>query len=561
MESNLSGLVPAAGLVPALPPAVTLGLTAAYTTLYALLFFSVYAQLWLVLLYGHKRLSYQTVFLALCLLWAALRTTLFSFYFRDTPRANRLGPLPFWLLYCCPVCLQFFTLTLMNLYFAQVVFKAKAKRRPEMSRGLLAVRGAFVGASLLFLLVNVLCAVLSRRRRAQPWALLLVRVLVSDSLFVICALSLAACLCLVARRAPSTSIYLEAKGTSVCQAAAMGGAMVLLYASRACYNLAALALAPRSRLDAFDYDWYNVSDQADLVNDLGNKGYLVFGLILFVWELLPTTLLVGFFRVHRPPQDLSASRILNGQGFGSRSYFFDRAGQCEDEGCSWEHSQAESTRCRDPAATTTASTPPHRRDSPPPPPGYPAPPPPGPCAKFTCRFLPRIPGPGPPTPSGRLLAAPTVVSLCHPPRTGGTALAARCPQRPGMTGTSASVRSQLPLLCCHSIKCLCPHRFPLSVLCPGSPHLIPRCGLAGSRGEACSPGGKGCPERLASRSSPGPRLPRLTPGPPAGPPLVIPGPLYVIAPRIGRLPYRHPHAGLRVPGLVQDLQRSRWRGG
>lgn len=136
MESNLSGLVPAAGLVPALPPAVTLGLTAAYTTLYALLFFSVYAQLWLVLLYGHKRLSYQTVFLALCLLWAALRTTLFSFYFRDTPRANHLGPLPFWLLYCCPVCLQFFTLTLMNLYFAQVVFKAKAKRRPEMSRGL-----------------------------------------------------------------------------------------------------------------------------------------------------------------------------------------------------------------------------------------------------------------------------------------------------------------------------------------------------------------------------------------------------------------------------------------
>nr|XP_005598330.1 integral membrane protein GPR137 isoform X1 [Equus caballus]XP_023510068.1 integral membrane protein GPR137 isoform X1 [Equus caballus] len=373
MESNLSGLVPAAGLVPALPPAVTLGLTAAYTTLYALLFFSVYAQLWLVLLYGHKRLSYQTVFLALCLLWAALRTTLFSFYFRDTPRANRLGPLPFWLLYCCPVCLQFFTLTLMNLYFAQVVFKAKAKRRPEMSRGLLAVRGAFVGASLLFLLVNVLCAVLSRRRRAQPWALLLVRVLVSDSLFVICALSLAACLCLVARRAPTTSIYLEAKGTSVCQAAAMGGAMVLLYASRACYNLAALALAPRSRLDAFDYDWYNVSDQADLVNDLGNKGYLVFGLILFVWELLPTTLLVGFFRVHRPPQDLSTSRILNGQVFGSRSYFFDRAGHCEDEGCSWEHSRGESTRCWDQAATTTVSTPPHRRDPPPFPPRTPTP--------------------------------------------------------------------------------------------------------------------------------------------------------------------------------------------
>lgn len=54
------------------------------------------------------------------------------------------------------------------------------------------------------------------------------------------------------------------QGTSVCQAAAIGGAMVLLYASRACYNLAALALAPRSRLDAFDYDWYNVSDQVGI---------------------------------------------------------------------------------------------------------------------------------------------------------------------------------------------------------------------------------------------------------------------------------------------------------
>lgn len=43
------------------------------------------------------------------------------------------------------------------------------------------------------------------------------------------------------------------------------------------------------------------------MNDLGNKGYLVFGLILFVWELLPTTLLVGFFRVHRPLQDLVGS--------------------------------------------------------------------------------------------------------------------------------------------------------------------------------------------------------------------------------------------------------------
>lgn len=107
-------------LTPAVPPSVKLGLTIVYTAFYSLLFACVYAQLWLVLRYGHKRLSYQSVFLFLCLLWASLRTVLFSFYFRDCVAANALSPFVFWLLYCCPVCLQFFTLTLMNLYFAQV---------------------------------------------------------------------------------------------------------------------------------------------------------------------------------------------------------------------------------------------------------------------------------------------------------------------------------------------------------------------------------------------------------------------------------------------------------
>ncbi|TRY65222.1 hypothetical protein DNTS_002931 [Danionella cerebrum] len=103
----------------AVPPGVQLGLTVLYTVLYLLLFVFVYLQLWLILHYGHKRFSYQSVFLFLCLLWSALRTTLFSFYFKNVIQANQLQPVPFWLLYCFPVCLQFFTLCLLNLYFAQ----------------------------------------------------------------------------------------------------------------------------------------------------------------------------------------------------------------------------------------------------------------------------------------------------------------------------------------------------------------------------------------------------------------------------------------------------------
>lgn len=107
-------------LTPAVPPYVKLGLTIVYTVLYSLLFVFIYVQLWLVLHYRHKRFSYQTVFLFLCLFWASLRTVLFSFYFKDFVTANSFSPFIFWLLYCFPVCLQFFTLTLMNLYFTQV---------------------------------------------------------------------------------------------------------------------------------------------------------------------------------------------------------------------------------------------------------------------------------------------------------------------------------------------------------------------------------------------------------------------------------------------------------
>lgn len=51
---------------------------------------------------------------------------------------------------------------------------------------------------------------------------------------------------------------------------------------------------------SFDYDWYNVSDQADLKSQLGDAGYIVFGVVLFVWELLTT------------PEDTTVMTILPG---------------------------------------------------------------------------------------------------------------------------------------------------------------------------------------------------------------------------------------------------------
>ncbi|XP_012711157.1 G protein-coupled receptor 137Ba [Fundulus heteroclitus] len=320
-------------LSPAVPPFVTLGLTVVYTVFYSLLFLFIYVQLWLVLRYRHKRLSYQTVFLFLCLLWSALRTVLFSFYFRNFVTANTLGPFPFWLLYCFPVCLQFFTLSLMNLYFAQVVFKAKSKYAPELQRYRLPLYLLFLLISLVFLVVNLACALLVRMSSAEAHTVVLVRVAINDTLFVLCAVSLSLCLYKIAKMSLA-NIYLESKGTSVCQVTVIGAIVILLYASRACYNLVVLGLSNKS-INSFDYDWYNVSDQADLQSTLGDTGYVVFGVILFVWELLPTSLVVYFFRVRKPNLDRSGSG-LPGHVFSSRAYFFDNPRRYDsDDDLAW----------------------------------------------------------------------------------------------------------------------------------------------------------------------------------------------------------------------------------
>ncbi|KAM6971981.1 G protein-coupled receptor 137Ba [Aplochiton taeniatus] len=327
-------LPPSSTISPAIPPYVKLGLTVAYTVFYTLLFAFVYAQLWLVLRYRHKRFSYQTAFLFLCLLWAGLRTLLFSFYFRDCMTANALGPFTFWLLYCFPVCLHFFTLSLMNLYCAQVYFKAKSKYTPALLQYRLPLYLVFLGVSLLFLVVNLVCALLVKMTATEVKTIVLVRVTINDTLFVLCAVSLSVCLYKVAKMSLA-SIYLESKGTSVCQVTLIGVMVVLLYASRACYNLVVLALTDIETINSFDYDWYNVSDQADLRSSLGDPGYIVFGVILFFWEMIPTSLVVFFFRVRKPPQDKSGSGIPN-HVLSSRGYFFDNPRRYDsDDDLAW----------------------------------------------------------------------------------------------------------------------------------------------------------------------------------------------------------------------------------
>ena len=100
-------------------------LTSVFTVLYAVLFLLILVQLYLILYFKHRRLSYQSVFLFIYLFWAALRTTLFSFYFNDTStlqenNKKKIDSFARWLLFALPSYLQFLTLSLLTLYLAKV---------------------------------------------------------------------------------------------------------------------------------------------------------------------------------------------------------------------------------------------------------------------------------------------------------------------------------------------------------------------------------------------------------------------------------------------------------
>ncbi|XP_029454182.1 integral membrane protein GPR137C isoform X1 [Rhinatrema bivittatum] len=300
---------------------VELGLTVVYIVLYFLLFLFAYLQLWLLLYYNQKRISYQSIFMFFCLLWASLRTVLFSFYLKNCAQVNDLQPFPHWLLYCFPVCLQFFSLCVLNLYFAQIIFKAKCS--PEFNKYKTPLRFGFLFGSLIYLVINLTCAMLVHSEVPEDhlrWTML-ARVLVNEGLSFACAVSLAVCIFKIAKMS-SANVYLESKGTSLCQAITVGTIVILLYASRACYNLVVVATSPGNKPSPFNYGWDNVPDKRNM-EKISGQDYVVFGVVLFFWELLPTSLIVVFFRAQRLNQNLATAGMVNSQSFGSRAYFFD----------------------------------------------------------------------------------------------------------------------------------------------------------------------------------------------------------------------------------------------
>ena len=110
----------------AVETSIHLAVTATVTLFVGILFFVVYLQLIMVIYYGYRLVSYQTLLLFDILLWAALRLTLYSFYFfHCCALVDRLSPFFTWLLVAFPSALQFTALAILVHYFGEVRHKIR----------------------------------------------------------------------------------------------------------------------------------------------------------------------------------------------------------------------------------------------------------------------------------------------------------------------------------------------------------------------------------------------------------------------------------------------------
>ena len=117
VPANRSSIEPSTDLI----SQIHIGVIIAVTLVVATIFLAVYVQLMLVICYGYKLVSYQTVFLFNILLWSSLRLTLYSFYYYHCCElANNLPSFPNWLLLSAPSIFLFLSLALLVHYFMEV---------------------------------------------------------------------------------------------------------------------------------------------------------------------------------------------------------------------------------------------------------------------------------------------------------------------------------------------------------------------------------------------------------------------------------------------------------
>uniref|UniRef100_T2MIY4 Integral membrane protein GPR137B n=1 Tax=Hydra vulgaris TaxID=6087 RepID=T2MIY4_HYDVU len=271
---------------PGLSIKVHLSLTIFFTVLYGLVFFLIITQLLQILYYKHRRLSYQTFFLFTCLIWAGLRTTLFSFYFEDFVQSNTLSPLFEWLLFALPIYLQYNMLSILVFYFLLVVVKVMSPSKLILLRKRIVF--GVVLSNIIFLATNISCSVVYSY---NPYAhyqqkITLLRVSVDYCIFLFAALVLCYCIMKLTRQS-SARMLLEGQG--------------------------------------------EVGYDGSVLHNTSSYAFMSFGVVLIFWELLPTFVTVWFFRVRKPDGVAPPSATISESYHHAKSYFFDNPNRYDSD--------------------------------------------------------------------------------------------------------------------------------------------------------------------------------------------------------------------------------------
>ncbi|RNA38000.1 integral membrane protein GPR137B-like [Brachionus plicatilis] len=295
---------------PSIPASVYLPLTIILIIFYSSIFIIAYYQLFLIWYYKHKRFSYQTAFLFSSLVWSSLRITLFSFYFENATDANKLTFSLYFAFYCLPVVIQFSILCLLVLYYGQVYFKIATRINQDRNK----LRLIILVCILIFFVTSLVSAYMVReicifKKTAYHdiYRITLIRILITDTLFVIIGFLLSSFLYRIAHLSINYNIP-EQNNISVLKSIIVSVCTSFLLISRTFYNILAISI-DGLKLPGFDFDWINVSDQADLVNLTETKKYITFVVVILIWELIPSLVVVVLFRVKQ--DHVSNEAILN----------------------------------------------------------------------------------------------------------------------------------------------------------------------------------------------------------------------------------------------------------
>lgn len=275
--------------------------------LVGILFLLVYVQLIMIICFGYKLLSYQTVLLFDILLWGALRVTLYSSYFYHCCElVDRLsGQFVGWLLVEFPSALQYFSLAVLVHYFGASIFKVLGRRQEmssltppyrKMKKYRILGESLWLASIIAFLAGNVTFYFLI----GKTWnvtLLVIMRAVLLDGLFLIMGITLGVCIIIMYTTRAGKDV-LDAQRGRKCVPLFISCVLILLFASRDIYAVVAVI---SDTTNVIFPGWEFATDEGDFEFSKDNKyGYIFFLIVLMIWEIVPTYIIVYFFRVRIP---------------------------------------------------------------------------------------------------------------------------------------------------------------------------------------------------------------------------------------------------------------------